>query len=247
MRYFGGKSKLRKVIIPILNHYAKQKNIYIEPFVGGGSIFFEVAHKNKIAGDKCLDLILMYNAIKNGWNPPNTITKELYNKLKKEKSSALRGFAAFSCSFGGKWFGGYAKGRDSFGFERNYCYEAKIALRRKFNKTINQSIDFIYGDYYKLLQNIENALIYCDPPYKDTCKHFGIVGGFSNDRFWKIMREVSLLEKNNMVIISEIAAPKDFKILTSDEKKYGMSDIFGNRYSRLEHLFKFEGNSKEGA
>ena len=39
---------------------------------------------------------------------PRWSTKD-YIELKKTRQLMLTGFVGFGCSFGGKWFGGYAK------------------------------------------------------------------------------------------------------------------------------------------
>jgi DNA adenine methylase len=74
-RYAGGKFYARKLI---LEHIPKH-NIYIEPFVGGGSIFFA---KNKVKHNQLNDidceLINVYKIIKDE-------PIELINFLKKRK------------------------------------------------------------------------------------------------------------------------------------------------------------------
>ncbi len=53
----------------------------------------------------------------------------------------------------------------------------------------------------------KNLLIYCDPPYKDNNLNSKYFKNFDHDKFWNVMRKWS---KNNLVIISESTAPKDF-------------------------------------
>jgi len=60
--------------------------------------------------------------------------------------------------------------------------------------------------------DLENFLIYCDPPYKNnnlTSKYFD---NFDHKNFWNVMRKWS---KKNIVLISESNAPKDFKKIWS--------------------------------
>ena len=61
IKYPGGKSKE----IPLVEKY-KPKTIrnYIEPFVGGGSIYFALAHHPSLINDKSKDLFLLYSLIK---------------------------------------------------------------------------------------------------------------------------------------------------------------------------------------
>ena len=61
IKYPGGKSKE----IPLVLKYMPQKiGKYIEPFVGGGSIFFALNNKSSYINDRSLDLYLLYSFIK---------------------------------------------------------------------------------------------------------------------------------------------------------------------------------------
>lgn len=115
MRYHGGKSRLAKRFAPILeraliDHHGR----LIEPFVGGFNIRPILSGAtSSICNDEHPGLICLYKAIQNGtFNPPKKVTQEQYNQLKDERdySKPLTAFVAFGCSFGGKEWGGYARG-----------------------------------------------------------------------------------------------------------------------------------------
>lgn len=57
-------------------------------------------------------------------------------------------------------------------------------------------------------------------------------GNFDHDKFWNIMRKWS---KNNVVIISEFRAPKDFKCIWKKERK--LTSIHIERKKVFEKLF----------
>ena len=64
LRYPGGK---RKQLSFLVNHLPKREDIegtYIEPFVGGGSVFFYVNPKRALISDLNSDLITLYKGIK---------------------------------------------------------------------------------------------------------------------------------------------------------------------------------------
>ncbi len=65
VRYPGGKNRLLPSIIPLLPTREKIKRNYVEPFVGGGSVFFCVNPKNAILSDTNEELIELYRGIKN--------------------------------------------------------------------------------------------------------------------------------------------------------------------------------------
>ncbi len=80
LKWAGGKGQL----LPVLReNYPKElKNnkikTYIEPFIGGGAVFFDIANQYKIKSsylfDKNHELIILYNTIKSN---PNALIKEL--------------------------------------------------------------------------------------------------------------------------------------------------------------------------
>src|SRR3954463_779951 len=110
MQYMGGKERVSTDIAEVLAHFGQSCDRYVEPFTGGGSVLYRVApmYDDVLAADIHTDLILMWKAVQNGWVPPAAISREEYTAIKSESPSALRGFVGFGCSFGGKWFGGYA-------------------------------------------------------------------------------------------------------------------------------------------
>lgn len=113
MLYMGGKSRIAKELAATILSVTPRRDIYIEPFLGGGNSFLQLAPHFKIrfAGDVHEDLMLLWKAVQDGWQPPNTLSETDYKALQYAKPSALRGFAGFGCSFGGKWFGGYARSK----------------------------------------------------------------------------------------------------------------------------------------
>lgn len=117
MRYLGGKSKIRKQIAAFLESLRKPNQVYFEPFVGGGWVLQEISG-DRIASDGNKALIAMYQALQDGWIPPDFVSNDEYNqvKLDYDKNSPMLAFCGFGCSFAGKWFGGYARseGKDCY-------------------------------------------------------------------------------------------------------------------------------------
>ena len=65
--WIGGKSQDIKHIKP---YFPKTINAYIEPFIGGGSVFFNLNHSQNIVNDNDADLINLYRHLA---NPDNEI------------------------------------------------------------------------------------------------------------------------------------------------------------------------------
>jgi len=200
MRYMGGKSRQAKHLAEIINAYASTATAYYEPFLGGGSVFELVAPKvpRPFASDVHPDLMLMWQALLDGWQPPEAVSREEYAELKSAEPSALRGFVGFGCSFGGKWFGGYATSRGD-----DYC---GAALRGALRKTaaMREGGARLALRSYADIDPEPGALIYCDPPYAGTTKYTGI-DAFDHGGFWD--RVVDWAIAGATVLISEYDAP----------------------------------------
>ena len=229
MQYFGGKQRISKQIVEVLNEYRKDNQPLVEPFVGGCNII------SKMSGERyCYDineyLIEMYKAVQNGWTPPAIITEEEYDYIRnnKDKDKPLTGFVGIGCSYSGKWFGGYARNKTG----RNYCLNAHNSILKQLNEI--RDIKFDCKDYKDL--EFDDCLIYCDPPYKDTTK-YPIIGEFNTEEFWNVMRNWS---KNNIVIISEYEAPYDFECIKEINTKTDIRNRSGKRENRVERLFRFK-------
>ncbi len=235
MRYFGGKQRIAKEIVNVMQPYIYSADLYLEPFVGSGAVIAQVNHDNRIGSDANEALVTMHNALLNGWIPPEHISEEEYKNLKKAKdvNDPLTAFAGFGCSFSGKWFGGYARdSKDDHSNSRSYAKSTKTAVLKTLNGYKGAS--FVFSDYRA--HNPENAVIYCDPPYQGTTK-YDAVGAFDSVAFWDWVREQS---KKNVVFVSEYTAPDDFEVVWKKEIKTLIRGKDNVNFDRLEKLFKLK-------
>ena len=228
MQYFGGKARISKQIAEFIQPKLGPRT-YWEPFCGGCWVLYRVQAKRKFGSDLNKSLILLWQALQNGWKPPNEISEEEYMRLSKADDSALRAFVGFGCSFAGKWFGGYARSN----VRRNYASNAKNSLITKLAGLENTK--FIHNDYRKVFNSPRNMVIYCDPPYQGTTQ-YGAIGDFDSQSFWSVMRKWS---KHNIVLISEYKAPNDFACVWKHETKTDIRTTTG-RENRTEMIFKME-------
>lgn len=76
IKWAGGKEKELPII---LNNIPKNFNRYIEPFVGGGAVYFAINMPNSIINDKSDELINLYSFIQTGNIEFITKLKELYH------------------------------------------------------------------------------------------------------------------------------------------------------------------------
>ena len=143
----------------------------------------------------------MLKGVQGGYDLPETITEDQYQYIRANKDAdpVLAGFVGFGCSFGGKWFGGYARNKGG----TNYAAQSKRSLLKDM-ATLGGA-EFICGDYRKV-PIPPGAVVYADPPYNNTT-------GYNNEKFdstefWRAMR--LLADTGHTVYISEQTAPPDF-------------------------------------
>jgi len=247
----GSKAKyaadiLNVILLDLLDKYSittdqLQHYSWIKPFVGGAnmmaavpSIFF----KNRIGYDINYFVIKMFQALQNGWVPPDNISEEEYDNAKhwsKEYyttsipiSLALIGFVGIGCSYSGKWFGGYARGKNNYGLDRNYCLESKKNILRQKPKLIN--VDFIYDSYNNIKFPLK-SIIYCDPPYASTTNY---AKGIDHKEFWTWCNKQ--VNEGHRIYVSEYEAPEDWTCIWSKTVNNSLTKNTGSKKG-IERLF----------
>lgn len=242
MVYMGAKTKYAKYIVPILQKTIDENNIelYIEPFVGGANVIDKIKCARRIGYDRSDTLIALLQQARDDFSKVLTEgSRELWDKGKSyvkdgimpddmtlAEIGAMEFFASFS---NGGFPRGYAK--DAKG--RFYFQEARNNMEKQAPNL--KGIEFYISNYYDL-NNIDGAVIYCDPPYANT-KHYGYAKQEKMDyeRFWNWVRELS---KNNYVFVSEQTAPEDFDVLWEQEVKRTCGK--DNDFKATEKLFVYK-------
>lgn len=200
----GSKNRHAKELLSIILKQRNEGQFYVEPFVGGCNIIDKV-DGNRIGNDSHPYLIGMWKAIQKGWTPPYFVTEEQYQNVRRNKHLFTRefvSFVGFGCSYSGKWFGGYARGKSNSGIERNYASESAKNIENQIPSLKN--IQFFEGEYYDI-EMPPNSIIYCDPPYEGTTSY---KDKFDHVNFWHWCRKMK--EIGHIIFISEYNAPPDF-------------------------------------
>jgi site-specific DNA-adenine methylase len=80
MRYLGGKSAIAADIASFIVANVKDKSLLVEPFCGGGAMTVALApyFQTVQAYDIHEDLILMWQALRQSWEPPEEISESDY-------------------------------------------------------------------------------------------------------------------------------------------------------------------------
>jgi len=243
MKYLGGKYFIGKQISEVMKNMVSPEEVsgYLEPFCGAlGVLTYMNETFDCKASDYHPDLIEMWKRVQdNSFVPPTQITEQQYNSIKNiESPSALKAFVGFGCSFGGRYFAGYAEKYKNTKKE-DYLKEATNSINRKRPKI--KGVKFSCDSYKDLKP--KNMLIYCDPPYQETTfpvkyrRDTKYYDEFDNKEFWNIVRKWS---KNNIVFISETSAPEDFIPVWEKSSHRSVSQSAKTRYKRDSDTYKTE-------
>ena len=147
-----------------------------------------------VSSDANAALIALYSAIAAGWQPPETVSEAEYHAAKMlPDCDPFKGYAGFCAAFGGKYFGGYARGAG-----RNWAGEGKRGLLRDCPGRTFHCLDWLSVDPFA-----GPFAIYADPPYAGTTG-YSAIGAFDASRFAQRVREWSAFVD---VFVSEYAFP----------------------------------------
>lgn len=227
MQYMGGKGKISKDISGIINRHTEGNKPFVSLFCGSCAIESKVNSPHKICNDKHEYLIAMWQALQDGYELPEDITREQYNDTKNnlERDKALSGFVGFACGFGGKWYGGYAFNSKG----DNYAIRGKRSILKDFEGL--KTAQFTQMDYSDV-GIPDGAIIYADPPYMNTTGYS--TNAIDYNAFWEYMRKLS---ENHVVLISEEQAPKDFICIWEKSFTRTLDVNKSNQPKKIEKLF----------
>ena len=236
----GSKNRIAKYILPIMLKYRKDKQWWVEPFVGGANIIDKV-DGNRIGSDSNPYLIEALKMIRDDPESiPNIITENDYKQSRIEmRLSPITGFIGFAMSFGGKWFGGYR--RDIAGTEgciKNMETQTKRSKQSAINQSPKLQGVIFKTSKYQDLKIPKNSLIYCDPPYENTTKY---KDKFDHKEFWQWCRDKS--NEGHTIFISEYNAPDDFECIWSKEIVSSLTKDTGSKKG-IEKLFIYNKEAK---
>jgi DNA adenine methylase len=183
IKWSGGKSDEIKLF---KDHFPETYDKYIEPFIGGGSVYFYLNPDNAVINDVHNELIDLYKAIADGKGKeiyefmrqtPND--EETYYKVRDkmetndyldrakqfyyQRKTCFRGMLRYNKN--GKFnipFGRYK----TINFEELLNEDYEILLKR--TEILNKGFEYIFENY-----DNENNFMFLDPPYDSEFTDYG--------------------------------------------------------------------------
>lgn len=202
VKWVGGKRQLLDEIVPLL---PKKITTYCEPFVGGGALLFYLQPKKAIINDKNVDLMNVYEVIKEQVDDliislrkhennqeyfyalrDIDRDKATYQKMTKlEKASRLI-YLNKTCYNGLFRVNQLGEFNSPFGNYKNPNIVNEPTLRAVSKYLNNNDVKILSGDFADVLLNLtKGTFVYIDPPYdpiSDTANFTGYnKGGFDKE------------------------------------------------------------------
>jgi DNA adenine methylase len=144
------------------------------------------------------------------WLDGVSVDENLYREARSWPDDCpLKAFIGFACSFGGKWFGGFAR-RGPYDF-------ARAGARSLFRKIdVCRSVTFKCASFFDRAPALDWVL-YCDPPYANTT---GYRDAFDSDAFADRVAEWA--DAGSIVFVSEYNFPIG-RVVWERERAPGLS------------------------
>ena len=208
LKWVGGKRQLMPTIVEHLPENIKNYK-YIEPFIGGGAVLFNLQPKNAIINDFNEELINVYQVIKNNLD-------ELIIDLKKHKNEADYFYSIRSLDRNGEFkkltavkrasriiflnktcFNGLYRVNNAGEFNSpfgryknpNIVNEPTLKAVNKFLN--NNNIEINSGDYSEILKQADKkCFVYLDPPYHPISESSNFTGYVQGG--WNIYDQIDL-------------------------------------------------------
>lgn len=249
LKWVGGKRQLLNDIIPMI---PKNCSTYVEPFVGGGAVLFELQPKKAIINDLNSELINVYKVIRDypeelieklKFHKENNTSEHFYEvreydrkedffaKMTPVQKAARVIYLNKTCYNGlyrvnlaGQFNSPYGKYKNP-----NIVNETVIrAMSKYFNKN---NIVIINGDFKEALKGLrKGAFVYLDPPYMPISTSSSFTGytetGFDADKQRELKEECDKLNKKG---IKFLQSNSDCEFIRELYKDYNIKTIKAKR------------------
>lgn len=202
--YYGGKQNLVTTILPLIPKHTT----YIEPFVGGGAIFWSKPPSEvEVINDYNRELINFYECVQNEFvelekmvrislhsrslHQDATVIYEnphMFSKIKRAWAVWVLSAQSFSSMLDGSWGYDKIKGTTSQKIaNKRDSFTEELAIRI-------QNVQIENTDALRIInsRDYKEAFIYCDPPYYNSdCGHYD---GYSKEDFVNLLDALKMAE-----------------------------------------------------
>lgn len=223
MRYLGGKSRVAKQIASVINPI-RAGRFFWDPFCGGLSVAVALGGAGMVS-DIHPALITLYKETCRGWRPPEVVSFSDWTRARSlPDTDPFKAFAGFACSYGGKWFGGYAENVGPRVVQSGPAAGKVVTddyARASARKILHQcaelhsrgceieQIDFLDVDPWPDF----GGVLYLDPPYRGGVTGYSMP--FDHERFDARVQQWARITD---VFVSEYALPYGREVWTRAQR-----------------------------
>lgn len=251
LKWVGGKRQLLDEIIPII---PKKYSTYVEPFLGGAAVLFELQPKKAIINDYNKELINVYCVIRD-------FPEELINELEKHRENNSEEYfyqirsldrsdkflnltdieraariiylnktcynGLYRVNSAGQFNSPYGKYKNP-----NIVNQVTIrAVSKYFNKN---KIQIKNGDYKEVLKGLrKGAFVYLDPPYMPISSSSSFTGytegGFDYEKQKELRDECLKLNKKGIKFLQSNSYCPEILELYNDEDVFKIIEVKAKR------------------
>lgn len=182
VKWSGGKKDELKKILP---HIPESYSTYLEPFVGGGAVYFHINPEKAVINDVHKELVDLYQSIKNGdtdkiydFMKENPNDEETYYKVRSLKpTDILENARRFyylrkTCFRGMLRYNSKGEFNIPFGRYKTFNFEEikEPGYEELLKRTdiCNKSFEYVFENY-----NDPNNFMFLDPPYDSEFTDYG--------------------------------------------------------------------------
>ncbi len=230
LKWVGGKRQLIPEIKKLLPEGIRNR-LYIEPFVGAGALFFELQPKHAIINDFNIELINVYEVIRDHPEELITALKEhkntseyfyniraidrqpLFNHMTVIEKASRTIYLNKTCYNGLYRVNNAGEFNSPFGRYKNPNIVNAPVIKAVSRFLNDNDITIKHGDYEALLSDLpEKSFVYLDPPYHPISESSNFTGYIQGG--WNVDEQIrlrnvcnSLNERGIQFLLSNSATP----------------------------------------
>lgn len=253
LKWVGGKRQLLDDIIPLItkNNYST----YVEPFIGGGAVLFELQPQKAIINDYNSELINVYRVIKT--NPEKLIEQltlhktnndesyfyeirsldrsEIYSTLSDVEKAARIIYLNKTCYNGLYRVNSSGQFNSPYGKYKNPDIVNSTAIKAMSHYLNKNNIKINQGDYKESLKGLrKGTLVYLDPPYMPLSSSSSFTGyteaGFGYQQQVELRDECIKLHKKGIRFLQSNSYCDGILDLYKDVEGFHILTVKAKRY-----------------
>lgn len=224
LKWVGGKRQLLSEILPMIN--IKSGSTYVEPFLGGGAVLFDLQPKKAVVNDYNGELINVYLTVRDfaeeliieleKHNANNTEDyyyeiraldrSEKYQEMSNVEKAARIIYLNKTCYNGLYRVNLAGQFNSPYGKYKNPNIVNATAIRAMSKYFNENKIEICNGDYREVLKKVKkNSFVYLDPPYMPISSSSSFTGytenGFSYEQQVALRNECDKLRKKGIPFV----------------------------------------------